>query len=204
MDNKLVVESLKDENSFSSNTHGIDTVSKDVNTDGLKDYPIPSRYNKTKLVLLPVNKTRYYFYWEFAEDFIHEQKIDLNDVSFHIIDEKHKLIENIKCQNNYGQYFFELKHPCKNIQIVARYKHGIQLKRLLESNIVKIFNTEIKLSDEDVYINIKKGFTEVIRASMQHFTLGMSSKNYVDEIERLKEFNKISQEHFSSYSLGEK
>lgn len=204
MDNKLVVESLNEESAFSSNIHAIDTVIKDVNTAGIKKYFIPERYNENKLVLLPVNKTRYYFYWEFTEDFIKENIVDLKELFFHILDEEHNLLEVVDCTSQYGQYFFELKKEAKSLQIVARYKHGVQLKHLLDSNKVNTFNTKIKMDKNDVWVNKHKGFTEVIRSSLQHFTLGMSSKNYVDEISRLKEFEKISQESFSSSNLGGK
>ncbi|MEA3497847.1 MAG: hypothetical protein U9R16_02190 [Campylobacterota bacterium] len=207
MDNKLIEESLKEQNSFSSNQHGIDTITIDTitidsNTGTFKSYPIPQRYHKVKLVLLPVNKTKYYFYWEFTDKFLKDNIVNLEDITFHVIDEKHNLISLIDCEDQYGQYFYLKNNDAKSIKVIAVYKHGIIYKNLLESNIVKTFNDEIKIPTEDVWINKQKGFTEIIRASMTHFTLGMSSKNYVDEIESLREYEKLSKESYSSHNLG--
>ena len=202
MNNKLITESLKEGDGFSSNIHAIDTVAVDVNTQGIKHYNIPQRYYENKIVLLPVNKTKYFFYWEFSPEFIKNNKAAIEDIFFHIVDEKHNLLESIQCQGELGQYFFEIKSDVKLLEIIARYKHGVQLKHLLASNKATVFNSEIKIPQSDVWINKQKGFTEVIRSSLQHFTLGMSSKNYVDEISRLKEFEKISKGSFSSSDLG--
>ncbi len=204
MDNKLIAESMKESDSFSSNVHGIDTVAGDVNTLGIKHYEIPQRYYENKIVLLPVNKTKYFFYWEFTPEFIKNNIVEIKDIFFHILDENHNLLESVGCPNEWGQYFFEIKSDVKHLEIIARYKHGVQLKHLLGSNKVKVFNGEIIIPQKDVWINKQRGFTEVIRSSLQHFTLGMSSKNYVDEISRLKEFEKISKGSFSSSDLGGK
>ncbi|MEA3354307.1 MAG: DUF4912 domain-containing protein, partial [Campylobacterota bacterium] len=171
MDNKLIKESLKEEHSFSSNEHGIDTITQDSNSGALKSYPIPQRYNKIKLVLLPVNKKKFYFYWEFTNKFLRDNVVDLKDITFHIVDEGHNLISMIECQSEYGQYFYLKDHDARSIKVIAVYKHGIQYKILLDSNSVKVLNHEIKFPSQDVWINKQKGFTEVIRASLSHFTL---------------------------------
>jgi len=206
MNKKLINKSLEEECNFSSSEHGIDTITKDANIGAIPDYPIPQRYNKLKLVLMPVNKYTYYFYWDFPSSFLHSQIVDLKDVSFHVVDENHDILADIKCGNDFGQYFYKLNKEAKYIKVIAVYKHGIQYKNLIESNMVKVFNTDIKFSKKDVWISKHEGFTEVIRASLNHFTIGMSSKNYVDEIERLKQYNRISQEsldsNFSSHTLG--
>lgn len=203
MDNKLIEESLQDQNSFSSNEHGIKTITKDNNIQALKEYPLPQRYNKTKLVLLPVNKEKFYFYWDFPQEFLQSNMVLIDDISFHIVDQDHNLISVIGCENDFGEYFYKGEFKdLKAVKIIAVYKHGIQYKNLLESNTLKVMNTEIKFPKEDVWMNKQKGFTEIIRASMTHFTLGMSSKNYVDEIQSLKEFDKLSKESYSSYDLG--
>ncbi len=201
MSDKLIQSSLEEESSFSSNTHGIDTITKDLNTGSIKDYIIPDRYNTLQLVLLPVNKNKYYFYWDFPEYFLHQNIVSIEDISFHIVDENHDLIADIKCDHDFGQYFYKLEKDVKFIKIIAVYKHGIQFKNLIESNMVKVFNTQIKFSDKDVWISKYRGMTEVIRASLNHFTIGMSSKNYVDEIRMLEESTQISREELVSASM---
>jgi len=192
MKDELIKESLEDEAEFSSTTHAIDTITKDVNIQGIQDYHIPERYNKLQLVLLPVNKEKYYFYWDFPEYFLHENIVAIKDISFHIVDENHDLFANIQCDHEFGQYFYKLEKEAKFIKVIAVYKHGVQYKNLIESNTVKVFNTQIKYDTKDVWIEKRGGFTEVIRASLNHFTLGMSSKSYVEEIKRLEEYSKMS------------
>jgi len=204
MKDELIKESLGSEGDFSSNVHGIETITKDANVDGMKDFPIPQRYNRLQLILLPVNKEKYYFYWDFPQSFLHENIVSINDISFHIVDEEHNLLEDIKCSNEFGQYFFTLSKQVKFIKVIAIYKHGIQFKNLIESNMVKVFNTEIKYGEKDIWIEKRKGFTEVIRASMNHFTIGMSSKSYVEEIKRLEEYSRSSTQGMSSNALGGK
>ncbi|MEA2049990.1 MAG: DUF4912 domain-containing protein [Campylobacterota bacterium] len=202
MDNKLIIESLKEQNSFSSNQHGIDTITQDSNSGTLNNYDIPHRYNKIKLVLLPINKKKFYFYWEFTNQFLTQNMVELKDITFHIIDENHNLISIIDCKSEYGQYFYLEEHDVKYIKVIAIYKKGTLYKKLLDSNSVKVLNDEIKPPSDDVWIDKKKGFTEVIRASLSHFTLGMSSKNYVDELESLKEYDRLSKKSYSSHNLG--
>lgn len=201
MNNKLVEECLQEENSFSSNSHGIDTITKDCNNHSIKSYPIPNSYGENKLVLLPVNKNNFYIYWELTNELLKSNMADLKDLVFHIIDQDHNLLLSIDCNNKLGQYFFTTQQNHQTLQVVLRYKHEIQLRHLLDSNIIKTFNTKIKVNSKDVWISKQKGFTEVIRSSLSHFTLGMSSKNYVDEHQRLLEFEKLSQTNYSSSDL---
>lgn len=204
MSDKLIQTSLQEESGFSSNIHGIDTIAKDVNTEGIKDYYIPQRYNRLQLVLLPVNKDKYYFYWDFPEEFLHKNIVNIEDISFHIVDENHDLIADINCTYDYGEYFYTLLKDVKFIKVIAVYKHGIQFKNLIESNMIKVFNTEIKYGTKDIWIEKRGGFTEVIRASMNHFTIGMSSKSYMEEIKRLEEYSRSSTQGMSSNGLGGK
>lgn len=201
MNDKLIQTSLEEESSFSSNIHGIDTITKDINTESIREYTIPYRYNKLQLVLLPVNKAKYYFYWDFPQAFLHENIVSIENISFHIVDENHNLLDDIKCNYEFGQYFYILNKDVKFIKVIAVYKHGIRFKNLLESNTVKIFNTQIKFSDKDIWISKHRGMTEVIRASLNHFTIGMSSKNYVDELRILEESNIISRDELLAASM---
>jgi hypothetical protein len=114
------------------------------------------------------------------------------------------MIANIKCTHDFGEYFYTLEVPAKTLKVIAVYKHGMRFENLIESNSVKVVNDEILYTNKDIFIEKTKGFTEVIRASMNHFTIGMSSKNYVDEIKRLEEYSNISTQGLSSDGLGGK
>ncbi|MGM0518486.1 MAG: hypothetical protein ACQERD_02445 [Campylobacterota bacterium] len=175
MKENLINESLTTGN-FTSSIHSIDTIVAD-NVVEEKDYIIPTRYYKNKLVMLPVNKSRSYFYWEFTEEFLDKNSISLDDIFFHIVDQKQNLLANIKCEYLYGEYFYNIdttNSSLKEIKVIAVYKDGMIIKNLMESDNIKIINKDI------IYAT------------------------YLKKTKRIQEYSNISCEYLSSKDLGEK
>lgn len=206
MKNKLIEESLE-ENSFSSSTHSIEIISFDSKLEAQKEYHIPERYYKNQLVLLPINSKKFYLYWEFTDTLLQEYHLEnATQLTIKVIDTEGNTIKNIACLGEVGEYFVnDLKYTTK-IKVVAGYYKDDLFIEIMHSSEIGAFNTKINYKDEDnlVYLKKEKGFTEIIRASLQHFTIGMSSASYVKEIERLEEYSKMSQETLSSHTLGGK
>lgn len=206
MKNKLIEESLE-ENSFSSSTHSIEIISFDSKLEAQKEYHIPDRYYKNQLVLLPINSKKFYLYWEFTDTLLQEYHLEnATQLTIKVIDTEGNTIKNIACLGEVGEYFVnDLKYTTK-IKVVAGYYKDDLFIEIMHSSEIGAFNTKINYKDEDnlVYLKKEKGFTEIIRASLQHFTIGMSSASYVKEIERLEEFSRLSQETLSSHTLGGK
>ena len=206
MKNKLIEESLE-ENSFSSSTHSIEIISFDSKLEAQKEYHIPDRYYKNQLVLLPINSKKFYLYWEFTDTLLQEYHLEnATQLTIKVIDTEGNTIKNIACLGEVGEYFVnDLKYTTK-IKVVAGYYKDDLFIEIMHSSEIGAFNTKINYKDEDnlVYLKKEKGFTEIIRASLQHFTIGMSSASYVKEIERLEEYSKMSQETLSSHTLGGK
>jgi len=206
MKNKLIEESLE-ENSFSSSTHSIEIISFDSKPEAQKEYHIPDRYYKNQLVLLPINSKKFYLYWEFTDTLLQEYHLEnATQLTIKVIDTEGNTIKNIACLGEVGEYFVnDLKYTTK-IKVVAGYYKDDLFIEIMHSSEIGTFNTKINYKDENnlVYLKKEKGFTEIIRASLQHFTIGMSSASYVKEIERLEEYSKMSQETLSSHTLGGK
>ena len=206
MNNQLIKDSLE-ENNFSSSTHSIEVISFDSEQATQKEYLIPHRYYKDQLVLLPINSKKFYIYWEFTDTLLQKHHLEYaTQIKFKVVDSKAQTIKAIDCLGELGEYFVHsLKYTTKIKVIAGYYKDGVFIE-IMQSNQIGSFNTEINYrgADKLVYLKKERGFTEIIRSSLQHFTLGMSSASYVNEIERLQEFSKLSQDTFSSHNLGEK
>lgn len=206
MDNtKIINESLKNSSSFSSNVHGIETVTS-TNHVTPQNYEIPQRYFRSKVVLMPVNIKRFYVYWELTDELLNSLNLGVNDIKFQIKDEKNDLQFEFDCTYPIGEYFINKEFESFSVYAIAGYyKDGKFINILEPSNSIKLFDAKLKFADKqkDVWIKKEKGFTEIIRSSLQHFTLGMSSKSYVEEIERLKQYEKEMIESLSSKDLLE-
>lgn len=208
MKNNLINESSTTVCGFSSTAHAIEIMVAD-NKIMDKNYFIPKRYYENKLSILPVNKKRVYFYWEFTEDFLHKRSFKLDNISFHIVDQKENLIDTINCDNLYGEYFYNIKNETsslKELQVIAVYQNGNVSQNIMESNKIKVFNKDIIYPQNLDQIFMKKigSFQEIIKTSLEHINDGISSASYIQEIERLKEYSNITTQHLSSKDLGEK
>jgi hypothetical protein len=206
MNNQLVTDSLG-ESSFSSSIHTIETISFDSSKVVQKEYPIPHRYYKDQLVLLPINSKKFYIYWEFTNNLLEQFNLEYaTQIKLRVINSQSQTIKDIDCSGEVGEYFVnDLQYNSKIRVVAGYYKDGIFIE-IMYSNKISPFNTEINYRNEDklVYLKKEKGFTEIIRASLQHFTIGMSSASYVKEIERLQEVSKLSKDSLSSHTLGGK
>ena len=206
MNSQLIKDSLE-ENNFSSSTHTIEVISFDSKQVAKREYPIPHRYYRDQLVLLPINSKKFYMYWEFTDTLLQKYHLEnAKQIKFKVVDSEAHIIKDIDCLGELGEYFVnDLKYTSKIKVIAGYYKDGVFIE-IMHSNQIGSFNTEINYKDTDklVYLKKERGFTEIIRSSLQHFTLGMSSASYVKEIERLQEFSKLSKDSLSSHTLGEK
>jgi len=205
MNDSLIEESLGIDSQFSSNTHAIEkVVDKDLICDK-SDFTIPSRYFNTTLTFLPISNERYYFYWEFTQEFLKSQNIkNLDDIFFRIVSSNGDVLEDINFINEVGEYFINKSFNCNFIQIEAVYLKDGVYNTILRSNKVQVFNTTIVYpkSSNKVYMEKSNGFTQIIRSSMQHFTLGMSSDTYQKEMIALQEYSHQKEELFSSHTIG--
>ncbi len=207
MDNKEIIEqSLINSSDFSSNVHVIEKVTL-ANHASPGDFPIPEKYYKSKVVLLPVNVKRFYVYWELTDQLLDSLELKTKDIVFHIIDQNSNILFEFTSEYAIGEYFINKEFESFSVQAIAGYYNdeGKFIDILKPSNKINIFDKKIKIEKDqkDVWIKKEKGFTEVIRASLQHFTIGMSSASYVEEIERLKQYEQEMIHSMSSKDIVE-
>lgn len=192
---KIIDESLKEEDSFSSCAHAIDTIAADSYAYKADHYKIPNKYHKDTLVIMPINTKKYYLYWEITKDLLKKYSINnCQEIIFRIIDECERIVFEIKCHDELSEYFINNEFDGQHIMVHAGFYQKNDFITILHSNKLKVFDRKLKFSEKqkEVWIKKEKGFTEVIRASMQHFTLGLSSASYVEEIERLKQGSRLA------------
>lgn len=201
---KLINESLEIEDDFSSSSHIINSIASEI-IPMQNSYDIPVRYNKNRLVILLVNTTSYYIYWEVDDNTIEGNNIDLNKdkLYFRLYDINGELLNTFESSFALGEYFIKEQFEDLDIYVKLYILKDDKLVELLTSNTIHTFSTTIKIPDEEdeIWIKRTKGWTEIIRSSMQHFTLGMSSAKYVEEIEQLREFDGYDKQNQSSYNL---
>lgn len=199
----LVNESIEVQNDFSSSSHVIDTLAQEVN-ERKKEFEIPSKYDKDYLRIVLVNTSKFYIYWEVSEHTLQKYNINLHKskLAFKVLNGNNQLYS---FESNFalGEYFLKQKIEDLDIKVKMGFFRGSDFIELLSSNTIHTFNTKIKLPDkhEEVWIKKSKGFTEIIRSTMTHFTLGMSSSKYMEEIKKLKEFEEFEKQKNSSFSL---
>jgi DNA-binding protein HU-beta len=195
---QLLDESLKSR-ADSSTIHAIDTLAHESSIKQSNRYPIPDRYGKERVTLLPVDPNQCYLYWEFTEKLLHDNNITVSAMHIRVVDDEEEVLKELAAVKNVGEYFIHQQFDTKPTSAIAGYyQEGIFIP-LVTSNELKELDQTIKLSEDskEVWIKKERGVSEVIRASMQHITDGISSKSYVDQLEQLREYNTLSLDSMS-------
>ncbi len=197
----ISLKSIEIENDFSSTSHTIDTMACET-TKEKSNVTIPDSYNKNYLRLLPVNTSTYYIYWEISDSLLHNHNLNLQKESLLFIVEDLKQNSLYQFTSNFGLGEFFMNHLFEDndIYIKMGFIRDNKFIELLRSNVIHTFSTQLHYPalHNEVWIKKEKGWTEIIRSTMQHFTLGVSSAKYVEETQRLKQFSKIDEERLSS------
>jgi len=199
----LIHQSIKDEKSYSSTTHAIDTIAQEIPQMDMKEYPIPSRYYKDRVTLLPVNQSKYYIYWEITDETLTARGIDLNtqELYFRIYNTKGMLFE-FSSPFAVSEYF--IKGVFENQKIYAKVGYMVEhtFQELFASQSVQTFSSQINLPAPDDEIWMRKGesWSQLLHSSIEHLEFSGSSAKYIKELERLRYLNKMSQSNESSSS----
>jgi len=197
----LVLKSIEIENDFSSTKHSIDTMVCEI-TKGTTNFTIPLKYNKDYLRLLPINTSTYFIYWELSDKLIKTHQLNNKEESlfFKVNDLENNTLYEFTSNSTLGEFFLNQSFENKDIYIKLGFIRDNKFIELLTSNIIHTFSTKLKwpTSESEVWVKKEKGWTEIIRSTMYHSTLHISSAKYVKEMERLKQFSKVEEEKFSS------
>jgi hypothetical protein len=102
-----------------------------------------------------------------------------------------------------AKHYFTVEPVKQNLFLeVGVYANG-KFTLLMRSNKVSTFNTQIiyPRQNELKWLSKKGGLKQVLYATMMHFSLGMSSKHYKEEIEFLEKFSNLDIHSGSSSNM---
>ena len=168
----LIAESLKEDN-FSSRTHILKedaTESPMIENKYIKEeYPIPERYNINKVVLLPVDPSKHFVYWELKDETLQDLKNKYSEIKFAI-----KLYENrdealtIDITSPVGSYYIHYHAPFEKLYVVLGVIADGQFIPLISSNEVFVPSDEIsEFSEEEIWMTKMKDWKEIISKSYE-------------------------------------
>lgn len=200
----LLAQSLKVENDFSSSTHAIDTLAKEVEPQ-VQNFEIPTRYNKDTLRIILVNTQKYYIYWEVSDQTLKKYNLDLNidKLQFIVKDKEGKELFRFESSFALGEYYLKTKFENMLIGVSVEIEYEDETVELLNSNMIQTFSSKVNLPspEDEVWIKKSHAWTEVVKSTMSHFDSGISSAQYVQELERVKHFSQIEEQKATSNTM---
>lgn len=204
---ELIKKSLEFEDSFSSSAHALDSLAKEAKDIPPTQYDIPSRYNKNRLKVLMINPRSYYVYWEISDELLEKYSIDLNieKLIFKVFDKLGNHLFDFDSSFALGEYYLKEKFENQDIYVELGINKEEEFVKILESNNVHTFSSQINLPDENDEIWIRKNmnWSEIIKTTVRDSGDGISSAKFVEEIKRIKEYedSEILKNNLSSSSL---
>ncbi len=168
----LIAESLKEDN-FSSRTHVLKedtTESPQIENKYIKEqYPIPERYNINKVVLLPVDPSKHFIYWELKDETLKEFENKYSEIKFAI-----KLYENrdealtIDISSPVGSYYIHYHAPFEKLYAVLGVIADGNFIPIISSNEIVIPSDEIsEFPEEEIWMTKMKDWKEIISKSYE-------------------------------------
>ncbi|MCK9337108.1 MAG: DUF4912 domain-containing protein [Arcobacteraceae bacterium] len=145
---ELIAQSLANQNGCSSGKIS------DINNE-VRLYPLAQKYNKDKVVLMPINPTHSFVYWEVTEQTLKNLNIDLGNIhlSFKLFDENHQEIMEFDSIFSIGDYYISHKSKFKALYIKLFIQINNELKFILQSNIIGVLQNTIKSSSSNQLLN---------------------------------------------------
>lgn len=204
---ELVEKSLEFEDSFSSSAHAIDSLGREVKNIPQTQYDIPSRYNKDRLKVLMINPTNYYVYWEVSDETLEKYSIDLvtQKLIFKVYDKLGNHLFDFDSSFALGEYYLKEKFENIDVFVELGFDKDEEFIKILESNNVHTFSSQINLPQESDEVWIKKSmnWSEIIKTTIREENSGISSAKFIEEIKKIKELedSEILKNSLSSSSL---
>lgn len=111
-----------------------------------KTSAVPQKYNKDKLVLLPINPNNSFVYWEITDKTVEKFGADTKNIelSFKLFDEKHHEIIEFNSHFAIGSHYINHKSSHKAIYIKLFLKIGNRVEYILSSNIMGVLDNTLK------------------------------------------------------------
>lgn len=124
------------------------------------DELIAQRYNKEKLVLLPINPNSSFVYWEITDKTLERFGIDPKnaELSFKLFDATNREIGEFSSSFTIGNYYINHESDHKSLYVKLFLNIGGELEYILKSNIIGAQqNTPKSMRDDLIYTSTLLG-----------------------------------------------
>lgn len=201
MDKDFIASTLNQNDSFSSHTHLLE---KNTPLHTKQEYQIPQSYGVDRVCLMSVNVTTVHAYWEVTQDLLARHGLNKAQ-TLHLLlkNEQNQSVASYETTDLIAKHYFNVPAKKQNLYLdMGVYDKGKFLS-LMRSNKVTTFNAQIiyPSQSELKWLSKKGGLKQVLYATMMHFSLGMSSKHYKDEIAFLEKFSNLDIHNGSSSNM---
>jgi hypothetical protein len=205
-DNRLPLDVVSTEDSFSSNTHPTLLFGEEAKGfAGEDEFKIPSRYEASYLRLLPVNVNTVFVYWEITDFLISTVANEFDTFALKLLDGEKKEIVSFYFKDRLSSRYINAYIPSKNIvAVIGVIDLNGTFHEILRSNSVLMPSDVMLESLEESWMSKKSEWMELIRASVSHFSHAKSSISIVKEMEFLKKYGQRSVSGMSSSELVKK
>ncbi len=206
--NKLPMDVVNTDDSFSSNTHPTLLFGEEAKEFALEDeFKIPSKYEVGYLRLLPVNVNTVFTYWEITDSLIANVTDNFESFVLKLLDESEnkKEIISFYFKDKLSSRYINAYMPSKSlIAVIGVMDTSGNFHEILRSNKISMPSDIMTESQEEEWMSKKSDWMELIRASVSHFSHAKSSISIVKEMEFLKKYGQKSVSGMSSSELVKK
>lgn len=206
--NKLPMDVVNTDDSFSSNTHPTLLFGEEAKEFALEDeFKIPLKYEVGYLRLLPVNVNTVFTYWEITDSLIANVTDNFESFVLKLFDESEnkKEIISFYFKDKLSSRYINAYMPSKSlIAVIGVMDTSGNFYEILRSNKISMPSDIMTESQEEEWMSKKSDWMELIRASVSHFSHAKSSISIVKEMEFLKKYGQKSVSGMSSSELVKK
>ncbi|GAB6072621.1 hypothetical protein JCM14244_09980 [Venenivibrio stagnispumantis] len=175
---KLIKESLKEDKVSSHIGYISDEVAKESFIK--EDYQIPENYNINRIVLLPVNPSKHFCYFEVEDRYKNE------NFALKLFVENEEILD-IDIDINWGKYYINYHAPFKRLYVVFGIKKDGKFIPFLKSNEITAPSDEIsEIPEESLWISKLKGWREIIKKSYDKTFISEEKCGYEKKLKKRK------------------
>ena len=147
--NEIIKLSIQEDNLSSHILHTKDEVLKPQT----QDYQIPVRFDITKIVILPVNPSKFYTYWFIKEDL--KKQLENKTLRIKLFVENQEVLD-IPVSNTDGEMYLFYHAPFKEVFCILCYLQDGKCIEIARSNTFVAPSDLISYEPEEVWYNKAK------------------------------------------------
>lgn len=147
--NEIIKLSIQEDNLSSHILHTKDEILKPQT----QDYSIPPRFDITKIVILPVNPSKFYTYWFIKEDL--KKQLENKTLRIKLFVENQEVLD-IPVSNTDGELYLYYHAPFKEVFCILCYIENGECVEIAKSNVFIAPSDIISQDKEEVWYNKAK------------------------------------------------